>query len=105
MFTRSKKRARDLEELEENQQMNVNSQTENENKIEPEFITFRSNEKEPFQTRKTTLKHVLRNYKRMQLVVNKLVLGVNDLMIHSYQFIRLYILYCYKMKHPFPEIN
>jgi hypothetical protein len=30
---------------------------------------------------------------------------MNDLMIHSYQFIRLYVLKCYNDNQPFPEIN
>jgi hypothetical protein len=30
---------------------------------------------------------------------------MNDLMIHSYQFIRLYVLDCYKKKLPLPEID
>jgi len=30
---------------------------------------------------------------------------MNDLMIHSYQYIRLYVLKCYNDKQPLPEIN
>ena len=30
---------------------------------------------------------------------------MNDLMIHSYQFIRLYVLKCYSNNQPLPEIN
>jgi len=30
---------------------------------------------------------------------------MNDLMIHSYQFIRLYVLKCYNNNQPLPEIN
>ena len=30
---------------------------------------------------------------------------MNDLVIHTYQFIRLYVLYCYSNNKPLPELN
>jgi hypothetical protein len=69
------------------------------------FQEFRSNEKSAYTTIKTTLKSVLRNHTEVQPVITNLVFEMNDLMIHSYQFIRLYVLKCYNNKQPLPEIN
>jgi hypothetical protein len=73
-------------------------------KVQP-FHDFRSNEKSAYNTIKTTLKSVLRNHTEVQPVITNLVFEMNDLMIHSYQFIRLYVLKCYNNRQPFPEIN
>jgi len=69
------------------------------------FQEFRSNEKSAYTTIKTTLKSVLRNHTEVQPVISNLVFEMNDLMIHSYQFIRLYVLKCYNNRQLFPEIN
>ena len=69
------------------------------------FQEFRSNEKSAYTTIKTTLKSVLRNHTEVQPVITNLVFEMNDLMIHSYQFIRLYVLKCYNNRQQFPEIN
>ena len=69
------------------------------------FQEFRSNEKSAYTTIKTTLKSVLHNHKEVQPVITNLVFEINDLMIHSYQFIRLYVLKCYNDNQPLPEIN
>ena len=69
------------------------------------FQEFRSTEKSAYTTIKTTLKSVLHNHKEVQPIITNLVFEMNDLMIHSYQFIRLYVLKCYNNKQPLPEIN
>ena len=69
------------------------------------FQEFRSNEKSAYTTIKTTLKSILHNHNDVQPVITNLVFEMNDLMIHSYQFIRLYVLKCYNNKQPLPEIN
>jgi hypothetical protein len=69
------------------------------------FQEFRSTDKSAYTTIKTTLKSVLHNHKEVQLVITNLVFEMNDLMIHSYQFIRLYVLKCYNNNQPLPEIN
>jgi hypothetical protein len=69
------------------------------------FQEFRSTDKSAYITIKTTLKSVLHNHKDVQPVITNLVFEMNDLMIHSYQFIRLYVLKCYNDKQPLPEIN
>ena len=74
-------------------------------KLKDDFKSFRNNEKASFQTIKTTLKSVLLNRNEIQPEINNLVFEMNDLMIHSYQFIRLYVLYCYTKKLPLPEID
>jgi hypothetical protein len=66
---------------------------------------FRSTDKSAYTTIKTTLKSVLHNHKEVQPVITNLVFEMNDLMIHSYQFIRLYVLKCYNDNQPLPEIN
>ena len=74
-------------------------------KKKDDFNSFRHNNKAPFQTIKTTLKSVLLNRIEMQPLINNLVIQMNGLMIHSYQFIRLYILHCYTNKKPLPTID
>jgi hypothetical protein len=69
------------------------------------FQEFRSTDKSAYTTIKTTLKSVLHNHKEVQQVITNLVFEMNDLMIHSYQFIRLYVLKCYNNNQPLPEIN
>ena len=69
------------------------------------FQEFRSLDKSAYTTIKTTLKSVLYNHKEVQPVITNLVFEMNDLMIHSYQFIRLYVLKCYNNNQPLPEIN
>jgi hypothetical protein len=74
-------------------------------KKKTDFQKFRHDEKASFQTIKTTLKSILLNRNEIQPEINKLVFEINDLMIHSYQFIRLYILHCYTKELPLPHIN
>jgi len=69
------------------------------------FQEFRSTDKYAYTTIKTTLKSILHNHKNVQPVITNLVFEMNDLMIHSYQFIRLYVLYCYNNNQHIPEIN
>ena len=69
------------------------------------FQEFRSTDKSAYTTIKTTLKSVLHNHKEVLPVITNLVFEMNDLMIHSYQFIRLYVLKCYNDKQHLPEIN
>jgi hypothetical protein len=69
------------------------------------FQEFRSNDKSAYTTIKTTLKSLLHNHEEVQPVITNLVFEMNDLMIHSYQFIRLYVLKCYNNNQPLPEIN
>ena len=74
-------------------------------KLKDDFKTFRNNDKSSFQTIKTTLKSILLNRNEIQSEINDLVFEMNDLMIHSYQFIRLYVLHCYTNHIPLPDIN
>ena len=69
------------------------------------FQKFRSTDKSAYTTIKTTLKSVLHNHKEVQPVITNLVFEMNDLIIHSYQFIRLYVLKCYNNNQLLPEIN
>ena len=74
-------------------------------KLKDEFKEFRNNDKSAYKTLKIPLKSVLLNRDLVQPVINNLVFEMNDLMIHSYQFIRLYVLNCYNNNLPLPEIN
>ena len=69
------------------------------------FQDFRNTEKTAYKTLKIPLKTILLNRYTMQPVINNLVFEMNDLVIHTYQFIRLYVLYCYSNNKPLPELN
>jgi len=69
------------------------------------FQDFRNTEKSAYKTFKIPLKTILLNRDTMQPVINNLVFEMNDLVIHTYQFIRLYVLYCYTNNKPLPELN
>ena len=74
-------------------------------KKKDEFKEFRNNDKSAYKTFKIPLKTILLNNKVMQPLINHLVFEMNDLVIHTYQFIRLYVLKCYTDKQPLPEID
>ena len=74
-------------------------------KLKDEFKEFRNNDKSAYKTLKIPLKSILLNRDLVQPVINNLVFEMNDLMIHSYQFIRLYVLNCYSNKIALPEID
>ena len=69
------------------------------------FKEFRNNEKSAYKTFKIPLKTILLNRDIMQPVINDLVFEMNDLIIHTYQFIRLYILNCYTNNKILPNID
>ena len=74
-------------------------------KLKDEFKEFMNNDKSAYKTLKIPLKSILLNRDLVQPVINNLVFEMNDLMIHSYQFIRLYVLNCYSNKFDLPEID
>ena len=69
------------------------------------FQEFRNNEKSAYKTFKIPLKTILLHRDKIQPVINNLVFEMNDLVIHTYQFIRLYILNCYTNNKPLPMID
>ena len=69
------------------------------------FKEFRNNDKSAYKTFKIPLKTILLNRDLVQPIINDLVFEMNDLMIHTYQFIRLYILNCYTNKQLLPFID
>jgi hypothetical protein len=73
-------------------------------KKKDEFKEFRKNDKSAYKTLKIPLKTILLNRDTIQPVINNLVFEMNDLVIHTYQFIRLYILHCYNNNF-LPELN
>jgi hypothetical protein len=74
-------------------------------KKKEDFKEFRNNEKSAYKTFKIPLKTILLNRATTQPVINNLVFEMNDLVIHTYQFIRLYVLHQYIQKKVLPEIN
>ena len=69
------------------------------------FREFRNNEKSAYKTFKIPLKTILLNRDTIQPLINNLVFEMNDLVIHTYQFIRLYILNCYTTNILLPTID
>jgi hypothetical protein len=74
-------------------------------KLKDEFKGFRNNDKSAYKTLKIPLKSILLNRDLVQPVINNLIFEMNDLMIHSYQFIRLYVLNCYSNNYALPDID
>ena len=74
-------------------------------KKKDEFKEFRNNDKSAYKTFKIPLKTILCNKELVQPLINNLVFEMNDLVIHAYQFIRLYVLKCNTDKQPLPEID
>ena len=68
------------------------------------FQEFRNNEKSAYKTFKIPLKTILLN-RDIQPIINNLVFEMNNLVIHTYQFIRLYILNCYTNNLLLPTID
>jgi len=74
-------------------------------KKKDEFKEFRNNEKSAYKTFKIPLKTILLNRETIQPVINHLVFEMNDLVIHTYQFIRLYVLYQYTKNLSLPALD
>jgi hypothetical protein len=74
-------------------------------KKKQEFQEFRNTEKSAYKTFKIPLKTILQNRDTTQPVINHLVFEMNDLVIHTYQFIRLYVLDKYTKNQPLPTID
>lgn len=65
------------------------------------FQEFRNNEKSAYKT----FKNQMINHDVMQHAINHLVFEMNDLVIHTYQLIRLYVLHLYINNQPLPELD
>jgi hypothetical protein len=65
---------------------------------------FERSGKQPYQTLKIPLKTILCDKEALQ-VLTQIVFDMNDLVIHTYQFIRLYLLHLYKNNTDFPNID
>ena len=74
-------------------------------KKKEDFKEFRNNEKSAYKTFKIPLKTILLNRDTIQPLINHLVFEMNDLVIHTYQFIRLYVLDKYTKNQPLPTID
>jgi glycosyltransferase involved in cell wall biosynthesis len=65
---------------------------------------FERSSRQPYQTLKIPLKTILRDKEALP-VLTHIVFDMNDLVIHTYQFIRLYLLSAIENNIKFPEIN
>ena len=74
-------------------------------KLKEKFQEFRNTEKSAYKTFKIPLKTILQNCETVQPLINNLVFEMNDLVIHTYQFIRLYVLHQYTQNLPLPDLN
>lgn len=74
-------------------------------KKKEDFKQFRNNEKSAYKTLKIPLKTILLNRDIIQQLINHFVFEMNDLVIHTYQFIRLYVLDKYTKNKPLPKID
>jgi hypothetical protein len=74
-------------------------------KKKEDFKEFRNNEKSAYKTFKIPLKTILLNKNKIQPFINHLVFDMNNLIIHTYQFIRLYVLEKYNKNQPLPIID
>ena len=66
---------------------------------------FYQKEKGPIITIKTSLKSILKDYNSNYSIINKLVIDCNDIVIRTYQFIRLYLLDCYHKNKKIPLLD
>ena len=64
-----------------------------------------NNIKSDFKVVKTSLKSILKNYNVNFNIINNLVLETNEIIIRTYQFLRLYILHKYKQNEEIPTLN
>jgi hypothetical protein len=74
-------------------------------KIKDIFKQFRIYDKSPYKTFKIPLNSILLNSNTTLPVINHLVFDMNDLVIHTYQFIRLYLLHQYINNNTLPELD
>jgi len=65
---------------------------------------FERSGKQPYQTLKIPLKTILCDKEALP-VLTQIVFDMNELVIHTYQFIRLYLLHLYKINTDFPTID
>ena len=66
---------------------------------------FEKKQKGSFITIKTSLKSILKNYDVNFPIINNIVLECNEIVIRTYQFIRLYILYKFYRNEDIPNFD
>ena len=66
---------------------------------------FEQKERSPFITVKTSLKSILKNYEVNFPRINQLVIECNEIVVRTYQLIRLYILHQYYQNEPVPHLD
>jgi hypothetical protein len=71
----------------------------------PEKSIFLPKGKGNFITIKTSLKSILKDFDTNYPIINNLVIECNDIVIRTYQFIRLFILHKYSKNEPIPKLD
>jgi hypothetical protein len=71
----------------------------------PDTSIFEKKQKGNFTVVKTSLKSILKNYEHNFPIINDLVLECNDIVIRTYQFLRLFILHKYYNNQPIPKLD
>jgi len=69
------------------------------------FTQFRSHELPAYKTFKIPLKTILCQRHDVQPVLNQWVIDINDVVIHTYQFIRLYVIHLFHHQLTLPVID
>jgi hypothetical protein len=80
----------------------VKKEKEHKRERKPLYTKYKKGD---FITVKTSLKSVLKDHDKNFMVINDLVCKCNDIVIKTYQFIRLYILYCFHNNKEIPLFN
>jgi hypothetical protein len=75
-----------------------------ENDIQKSFFNNKNDKLNIFVV-KTTLKSIIKDYNKNFIFINNIVKDVNECVIRTYQFIRLYFIYCYHNNIDFINID
>jgi hypothetical protein len=57
------------------------------------------------KTNKDNIKNILRDSNNLLPIINDITTRTNKIVIHSYQFLKLYLLHLYQNNKPFPELD
>ena len=66
---------------------------------------FEPKHKGDFITIKTSLKSILKNYEVNGPIINQLVIDCNEIVVRTYQLIRLYLLHKYYQNESVPHLD
>ena len=75
-------------------------------KLKPKFKEKKKDEEnfDYMKTNKDNIKNILKDNDLLP-IINEITIKTNKIVIHSYQFLKLYLLYLYENKQPFPVLD